>query len=320
MNTQWKWANGRLILAAGVALSFVLTSCNDDETPPVQKQNILEIASSTPTFSTLTTAVETAGLEEALAADGPITVFAPNNDAFNSFLTDQGITAEELLANPDLDGILAYHVVSGSAAAADIEPGAVETLSEQNFYVSVDPQGGIWINGKSRVTQADVAASNGIIHVIDYVITPPRQSIAEIAVDASEAETPQFTQLVAALTRANLVDAVSGDATDNLTVFAPTDAAFEALYEALGVSGIDEIPLETLTDVLLYHVVPARAFSQDLRQDATLPTLLEGQTLTVDLANLQINESGLIQESLNIHGVNGVIHAIDQVLLPAADE
>ncbi|OYX16931.1 MAG: fasciclin [Algoriphagus sp. 32-45-6] len=320
MNTQWKWANGRLILAAGVALSFVLTSCNDDETPPVQTQNILEIASSTPTFSTLATAVETAGLEEALAADGPITVFAPNNDAFNSFLTNQGITAEELLANPDLDGILAYHVVSGSAPAADIEPGAVETLSEQNFYVSVDPQGGIWINGKSRVTQADVAASNGIIHVIDYVITPPRQSIAEIAVDASEAETPQFTQLVAALTRANLVDAVSGDATDNLTVFAPTDAAFEALYEALGVSGIDEIPLETLTDVLLYHVVPARAFSQDLRQDATLPTLLEGQTLTVDLANLQINESGLIQESLNIHGVNGVIHAIDQVLLPAADE
>lgn len=318
MKTPMNWANRPLLLAAGAALSLGLTSCNDDnDTPAIETQTILEIASSTPAFSTLTSAVETAGLGETLASDGPITVFAPNNDAFNSFLEDQNLTADELLANPELDGILAYHVVSGSAASADIEAGPVQTLADQNFYVSVDPQGGIWINGKSRVTQADVPATNGIIHVIDYVITPPTQTIAEIAVEATEAEAPQFTQLVAALTRADLVDAVSGDATDNLTVFAPTDAAFEALYETLGVNGVDEIPLETLTDVLLYHVVPARAFSQDLRQDATLPTLLEGQTLSVDLANLQINESGLIQESLNIHGINGVIHAIDQVLLPA---
>jgi uncharacterized surface protein with fasciclin (FAS1) repeats len=320
MNTNTFFSSSRWLAMTGALVAFGLSSCNNDDTPDVPSQNVLEIASSNPSFSTLVAAVDQAGLTTALASSGPFTVFAPNDDAFNSFLSDTGISAEDLLSNPQLEDILNYHVISGRAVASDIQQGAVETNSGQPFYVSVDPNGGLWINGKSRVIQADVQANNGVIHVVDYVITAPTNTIAEIAVQASQSSTPEFTQLEAALSRADLVDAVNGDFSDNLTVFAPTDAAFQELYAALGVSSVDEIPLETLTNVLLYHVVPSRAFSQDLRQDATLPTLLEGQTLRVDLANLRINESGLLAESLNIHGINGVIHPIDQVLLPADEE
>jgi uncharacterized surface protein with fasciclin (FAS1) repeats len=144
----------------------------------------------------------------------------------------------------------------------------------------------------------------------------PTQSIAEIAVGFTQAATPEFTQLVGALTRASLVDAVSGGFSDNLTVFAPTDAAFAQLYVDLGVDGYEDIPLETLTDVLLYHVVPARAFSQDLRDNAELPTLLTDETSTVNLGDLQIDNANLVPSLLNVHATNGVIHVIESVMLP----
>lgn len=309
-----------LMLSLGFVLSF--SSCKDDTDPPIvpdEGETIVDIAAANPNFSTLVAAVGQAGLVDALSQDGPLTVFAPTDDAFEDFLGANNLTAEQLLADSNLGDILTYHVVAGAVGSGDVTPGPVTTLNENQFYVSEDPQGNLWINGNAQIVQTDIAADNGLIHVLDYVITPPSQSIAQIAISANEGAEPEFTQLVAALSRAELVEAVSGDAMDNLTVFAPTDAAFDALYEALGVSGVDEIPVPLLTDVLLYHVVPARAFSQDLRQDASLPTLLEGQELTVDLANLQINESGLIASALNIHGTNGVIHAIDQVLLPPSE-
>lgn len=311
------WRSVSLLVSLGSVLSF--TACEDDPEPMATSENIVDIASANPNFTTLVTAVGEAGLAEALSQPGPLTVFAPTNEAFEAFLAANNLTTSQLLASPDLSDILTYHVVNGAVGSADVTPGPVTALNESQFYVSEDPAGNLWINGNAQIIQTDIAAENGIIHALDYVITAPSQNIAEIAIGATEAAAPEFTQLVAALVRANLVEAVSGDASDNLTVFAPTDAAFEALYATLGVSGVNDIPVELLTQVLQYHVVPARAFSQDLRQDASLPTLLEGQQLTVDLANLEINESGLVPTALNIHATNGVIHAIDQVLLPPSE-
>jgi uncharacterized surface protein with fasciclin (FAS1) repeats len=314
---NWLPASAKLVAAAMV--SGFLSSCSDDEMPPILPQTVLEIAVANSNFSTLVNAVEEANLTTRLSGDDPVTVFAPTNEGFQDFLDQNGLSADELLANPTLSGILSYHLVAGTIPSSIIQPGAVTTLSGGKFYVSQDPASNLWINGKARVTQADVQGSNGIIHVLDFVLTPPTQTLAEIAVDASQEATPEFTQLVAALSRMNLVEAVNGDNNDNFTVFAPTDAAFQQLYADLGVGGLEGISDELLTQVLLYHVVPVRAFSQDLRQDASLPTLLEGQTLTVDLANLQINDSGLIESSLNILGINGVIHAIDKVLVPSEE-
>ncbi|MFC4871105.1 fasciclin domain-containing protein [Negadavirga shengliensis] len=310
--------NRNFIWFCAMAASLGVFSCSDDEPspqPPAGK-NIVEVAQDNDQFSVLVQAVVKADLADALSAPGPLTVFAPTNTAFEKFLEDNNLTAEALLESPDLSTILAYHVVQGSVPSSSVEAGRVTTLEGSPFFVSVDTEGGIWINGNTQVVDTDIEAENGIIHVLDYVLIPPSQSIAEIAVGFAESETPQFTQLVGALARANLVDAVSGGFDDNLTVFAPTDAAFEALYETLGVNGYQDIPLETLTDVLTYHVVPDRAFSQDLRDGTTLPTLLEGETLRVNLGDLEINDAGLIAELLNVHATNGVIHVIDRVLLP----
>ncbi|EOZ92194.1 Sensory subunit of low CO2-induced protein complex, putative [Indibacter alkaliphilus LW1] len=305
-----------------MAISFACSE--DDEPDPIttepEGQNVVDVASSNDDFSTLVSAVVEADLAETLSGPGPFTVFAPNNDAFSRFLEENNLTAEQLLGNENLAEILTYHVVPGEIPSSAVEAGAVNSVANSTFYISVAPDNSIWINGNTRIIDTDIDASNGIIHVLDNVITAPEYSIAEIALAATESSEPEFTQLVAALSRAELVEAVSGGSGDNLTVFAPTDAAFEDLYDVLGVTGVDEIPLELLTSVLEYHVVPARAFSQDLRQGNDLPTLLNGQTLSVDLENLQINESGLIATSLNIHATNGVIHAIDRVLLPAMGE
>lgn len=302
----------------GIFLAFGFSSCSDDDdrAPDIPTPNIVEIADATPQFSTLVAAVQTAGLIETLSSPGPFTVFAPTNDAFGTFLTENDLTADQLLANPNLGTILTYHVVGASVPSSAVGPGSVNTVADIPFFISEAPNGNLWINGNTRIIDTDINASNGIIHVLDNVITPPTQNIAEIAIAATEAETPEFTQLVAALVRAELAGAFTGGFQDNFTVFAPTDAAFGELYTALGVGGVDEIPLETLTDVLLYHVVPARAFSQDLREGAELPTLLEDATLTVNLSALQINDSGLVADMLNIHATNGVIHVIDSVLLP----
>jgi uncharacterized surface protein with fasciclin (FAS1) repeats len=276
----------------------------------------VQVAAANSNFSTLVTAIQSAGLAETLAGSGPFTVFAPTNEAFNKFLTANSLTAAQLLASDGLDEILTYHVVGASVPSSAVAAGKVTSVSGDPFYVSVAPNNDIWINGNAKITATDISASNGIIHALDYVITPPTQSIAQIAISSTTAAQPEFTQLVAALVRTNLAGALTGGFDDNLTVFAPTDAAFRNLYAALGVTSVDQIPLETLTSVLQYHVVPARAFSQDLRQGASLPTLLTGKNLTVNLSALKINDSGLVPAALNIHATNGVIHVIDKVLLP----
>lgn len=292
----------------------LFTSCNEDD--PAPDPNIVQVAAANSSFSTLVTAVQSAGLAETLSGTGPFTVFAPTNDAFNKFLTANSLTAAQLLASDGLDEILTYHVVGASVPSSAVVAGKVTSVSGDPFYVSVAPNNDIWINGNAKITATDISASNGIIHALDYVITPPTQSIAQIAIASTTAAQPEFTQLVAALVRTNLAGALTGGFDDNLTVFAPTDAAFRNLYAALGVTSVDQIPLETLTSVLQYHVVPARAFSQDLRQGASLPTLLTGKNLTVNLSALKINDSGLVPAALNIHATNGVIHVIDKVLLP----
>lgn len=317
MENKKKWYSGYLALIAGSVALFGFTACQEDENPLLPKQNIIETASDNSDFSTLVSAVEEANLTETLSGSGPFTVFAPTNEAFGGYLLKNNLSSSELFADPDLNDLLRYHVILGTKLSSDLKSGVVNSLEGRNFYISEDPSGDFWINGSSKITETDVLASNGVIHVLDGVYVTPNQSIAEIAKAAAEASNPEFTQLVAALTRVNLIEAVDGGVLDNLTVFAPTDAAFEQLYDDLGVSGLRQISDENLISILRYHVVPLRAFSQDLRQDASLPTLLEGQSLVVDLTNMKINESGLILSSLNIHGVNGVIHAIDRVLVPS---
>lgn len=141
-----------------------------EEEPMEMEEDIVAVAQGNPDFSTLVAALQEAGLVETLQGDGPFTVFAPTNAAFDKLLTDLGITADELLAQPDLADVLTYHVVSGNVMASDLTDGmTAETVNgeELTFDLSGDPM----VND-SMISSTDIEASNGIIHVIDTVLVP----------------------------------------------------------------------------------------------------------------------------------------------------
>jgi len=126
-------------------------------------------------FTTLVAAVQAAGLVDTLSGEGPFTVFAPTDDAFAAALADLGLTAEELLASEGLADILTYHVVAGevdAATAISLDGQSAATVNGAEIAISV-VDGSVVINDSATVVAADVAASNGIVHVIDAVLLPP---------------------------------------------------------------------------------------------------------------------------------------------------
>jgi uncharacterized surface protein with fasciclin (FAS1) repeats len=130
---------------------------------------IVDVAASNPDFSTLVTAVEAAGLAETLSGDGPFTVFAPTNEAFAAVPPE---VLESLLADQEaLTKVLTYHVLPGQVMAADVAPGDVATV--EGSMATITDDGGTLKIGDATIVATDVAASNGVIHVIDAVLIPP---------------------------------------------------------------------------------------------------------------------------------------------------
>ncbi|MBA2666752.1 MAG: fasciclin domain-containing protein [Trueperaceae bacterium] len=165
------------ILAIALGLVFGASVAMNHDTPAT----VVDVAMSSDDFSTLVAAVVAADLVEVLQGDGPFTVFAPTNDAFAEALEALDMTAEELLASDDLAGILTYHVVAGNLMAADVlaavEAGGgsatVETVNGAPITVEV-VDGNVVLNGTATVTAVDLAAGNGVVHVIDAVLLPPQ--------------------------------------------------------------------------------------------------------------------------------------------------
>jgi transforming growth factor-beta-induced protein len=297
----------KIIPALMIAASLLFTACNDDETPVMESKNIVEVAADAGNFSILIEAAQKAGLAEFLSTENNLTVFAPTDAAFAALLSDLGLSSLDEVPVADLTQILTYHVIGAKVMSTDFSTSYVPTLasfdsSPVSMYVSVGNT--VSINGSVSVTTADVEAENGVIHVVDKVILPP--TVVNIAL-ANE----NFTTLVQAVVKAGLVDALSADGP--FTVFAPTNAAFDALFAQLGISGIDDLTAEQLVPILTYHVVPGNVVSTELSSGEV--GTLNGQNLSVDLsAGVKINLSEVI--AADIQGSNGVIHVIDQVLLP----
>ena len=276
-------------------------------------------------FSTLIAAVKAASpsILTTLLGNGPsnkkLTLFAPTNEAFAA----AGITS--LPNRATLDAVLAYHVIDDEVLASELPSGsaAIPTLNGK-FYLSNNGANGVFINARTQVVATDIKGSNGVVHVINRTLLPPSKTIATIASELASGSAPQFTQLVAALVRTSGTGtdllAAAADANANLTVFAPTDAAFQALYTALGVNGINDIDINTLTAVLKHHIVAGRVFSTDLK-NGTAATLNGNITINASTGTItdgQSNAATLNSNAalLNVLATNGVIHTINQVLLP----
>ncbi|WP_320110570.1 fasciclin domain-containing protein [Draconibacterium orientale] len=278
--------------------------------PEMQKSNtIADIAVANSEFSILVEALMKADLVGAVAdSEAELTVFAPTNDAFVALLSELGATSLDDVPVETLTDILLYHVIGSKAMSTDLSSGyfpTLSTFSDNNLSMYIEVGEGVTINGNTTVIAADVEADNGVIHVVDKVILPP--SVVDIAI-ANE----NFSTLVSAVVKAGLVDALSGEGP--FTVFAPTNAAFDALFAELGIAGIDDLSAEQLTPILLYHVVSGNVLSTDLA-NGEVPTLKEGSSITVDLSSgVMINESNVV--AADVQGANGVVHVIDKVLLP----
>lgn len=291
-------------------------------------------------FTTLTAAVVKAELLSTLInPEATFTVFAPNNDAF----TAAGITSLDGLSKEDLTPILQYHVLGSEAdkaAVAAIGTGKAVTTLNGDFYLSINDNG-IFLNGTTEVIATDIQADNGVVHVIDRALMPPSQDIVEIAVAASQASSgAEFGQLVAALSEVeangstNLLTLLgsenSGDGAP-FTVFAPTDAAFAKLYTLAGVADFSALlaaqGVGVIEAVLSYHVVrSARVLSTDLPNLASneIETFGGGE-FTLNLSTLTISDTdaalglGSVDAKIittDILATNGVIHVIDEVMLP----
>ncbi|CAN5721865.1 fasciclin domain-containing protein [soil metagenome] len=300
-------------------LAIGVTSCdkNDDPVPTPADPTIAEIAASDTSFSFLLAAAVKAGLADELAADGALTVFAPTNNAFRAagFPTQASVEAADATV---LAGILTYHIISGIVEATDVPAGpnaAVTVLSGGTVYATSNSSG-VYINGV-KVVAADIRASNGVVHVIGRVLLPPSGNIVETAI-----ATPDFSYLVAAVLRAsegatNVAAVLSGPGP--LTVFAPTNQAFINAGFAT-VADIEAADPDDLTAILTYHVIGARVFSSDL-VNGSAPATLNGGTVTIGLGATATvtgasNTSASTIVATDIVATNGVVHVIDQVLLP----
>lgn len=273
---------------------------------------IAQIAQTTPELSTLLTAVDTAGLTGDLQTGGPYTVFAPVNNAFTDLLIDAQISTTALFGDLDLlNSVLGLHVVEGVVSSADLSDGTVlTTVDGQRIFVE-SGDGGLVLNGRASIVQADVPARNGVVHVIDAVLLPyPDTAANELAF------LPQFSTLATAVDAAGLTDALNS--AEGVTIFAPNNNAFTNLIIDLQTNSTQLLAdVETLNAVLPLHVVEGVLTSADLAGVESVTTLA-GVELPVTVGeDGSISVGGVPVVTADIPARNGVIHEISGVILPA---
>ncbi|KAK3082778.1 hypothetical protein FSP39_005137 [Pinctada imbricata] len=255
--------------------------------------------------TSLISLIKQAGLADALAG-GPFTVFAPTNAAFSKLppATLNALNADSTaLAN-----ILKYHVVQGRIHKADAKNElTLTTLAGTKIRFNIYSHNNVVTVEGSKITNFDLNADNGVVHVIDTVMTPPSGSIVDIVAGNSD-----FSELLKLVKETGLVSALQGD---GLTVFAPTNAAFQKLgHRVLGNLAKNQALLK---EILEYHVVPHTEYSKGLYNREFLRTLDKHH----DVIRLHTSSSGVMVNNAHvtqadISATNGVVHVIDHAIVP----
>ena len=277
--------------------------------PAPETTTVVDIIVNSEDHTLLEAAVGAAGLVDALSGEGPFTVFAPTDDAITALVTELGITADDLLALEGLADILTYHVVGATALSTDLMDGdTFTTLNGADITISI-MDGTVMVNN-ATVTVADITTDNGVVHVIDAVLLPPTPEVTPTVADII-AESADHTVLAAVLDSADLDVVLAGEGP--FTVFAPTDAAFDAVPPMVLLDLLTDNA--ALTNVLTYHVAGDSLMSTDLSDGQNIETLFGADvTITIVDGNVMVNNA--MVTVADIVGANGVVHVIDAVLLP----
>lgn len=303
--------SGSLILALAAVVMF--TACSDDDPvsdPPVETDlNIVETAAEAGNFTILLNAATDLGLAELLSTE-ELTVFAPTDAAFESL--PEGVL--ESLTPQQLETILTFHLVEGTVLSEALgEQQDAETLLGERLLLQKSGTS-VTVNGSSQVSAADIVASNGVIHAVDEVLIPSEiraelglSNIIDVARDADG-----FDILLGALEETGLTTTFKY--LGPFTVFPPTDEAFENL----GLEVVESLTADQLTGILSYHVLSGAVLSTDLGTEQAVESLTgENLFITTDNGSVTINGTANVILA-NVETANGVIHAVDSVLLPDA--
>ncbi|MDX1493126.1 MAG: fasciclin domain-containing protein [Longimicrobiales bacterium] len=304
--------NFKMSRLGGVLLAAAVTvGCSDDDvTEPVELDTIAATAAASSDLSTLSAALEAAGLVSTLEGAGPFTVFAPRNAAFDALGAD---VVAQLLEDGNIDllsRVLTFHVVAGAAVSSgELSDGQTFTTVEGGELTVGVSGGSVTVNGANVVT-GDVEASNGVVHIVDDVLVPSDTDVYETAV-----LTQGTTTLASAVLAAGLDGALQGEGP--FTVFAPVNSAFADLDAFTLQQLLAEGNGDILAKVLTFHVVAGpEVFAADLTDGQTVESL-QGQQLTFDLsdaADPKVN--GVSITTTDIEVENGVIHLVDEVIIP----
>ncbi|WP_298524565.1 fasciclin domain-containing protein [uncultured Christiangramia sp.] len=320
-----------------LAICFSFTACDEDddfmtsddvmETPDptddvVESNTIADFVVANENYSSLLAALEATGLTSTFTGDDVYTFFAPDNDAFAAFLDENGFDTLEDVPTDVLTQVLLNHVQMGEIFSSDLSTGYIESMSTagpdgENLSMYINTENGVVINGVITVETADIEVDNGVIHAVSNVIGLPNVVTFALA-------DPTFDTLVAALTREDSYTFVStlqaSDSPAPFTVFAPTNSAFGDLLTELELEELGDVDADTLATVLSYHVLIDMNVTSDELEDGIVITSLQGADFTINLGDTatitDANGRTSTIIAADVQATNGVIHAIDTVILP----
>lgn len=317
---MYDWLKRAFLGVAVAGLTLSLAACGGSDDEDHLPATVVEVAQ-TNGFNALLAAATKAGLGSALSdPKASLTVFAPTDAAFNALATRLGFADATAMVNAlpasALSNILSYHVLATRRSAADLGTAGsslttLYQLDGRAATLALSTSGGVNLTDAvltaAKVSQADVNAGNGVVHVIDKVLVPP--GVLNL-VQMAQAN-PAFSTLVGAVKQAGLESTLAG--AGPLTVFAPTNEAFAAIS-----STVAGLSTAQLSKVLTYHVVAGRVLSSDITLGAPVNTVA-GQSFVVQGSPLRIVDTTSTAAPIaatDVRASNGVIHVLGKVLIP----
>ena len=271
-----------------------------------------DVIAESPDHTYLLAAINSLGYESILQDDmATLTVFAPNNAAFENLASELGTDIAGLLELPELSDIILYHVLEVSVVSDAINNGDIVTPANDanTLKLTKTSDGMVYIN-QAMVEVANLETDNGVVHSLNAVLLPI-ETVVDIAIDNG------FTTLTTAVVTAELLPALT-DPLAEYTVFAPENAAFDNLVTALGISLEDLLALPNLSDILLYHTLGAAAMASDINNGDIVTPLNDANTikLTKTMEGMVYANQAMVTLA-DVMADNGIVHAIDAVILPS---
>jgi len=292
----------KFLMSAGILLFGLSTQA--------QTNVFDDVISTSPDHTSLTAALEAAGLDDDLQdPNAEFTVFAPDDDAFSNLAAALGVTVGDLLALDNLSDILLYHVLGAEVPSSAIVNGDIVTpLNDANtIKLTATGDGDVFVN-QAQVNAADLPTDNGVVHSLDAVILSD-ETVVDVAIDNG------FTALTAAVVTAELLPALT-DPFAEYTVFAPSDDAFNNLAAALGTDLEGILANPELGNILTYHVLGQEVMSSMINNGDIVTPLNDANTIKLTATgdgDVFANQAQV--ELADVGADNGVVHAIDAVIL-----